>query len=142
MKKGMIILALLFLSISCTSNSEANAEERRNDFAAYIDNPTEMSFEDMEYDFGEVTEGKQVKYTFKFKNTGDQNLVLINVKGSCGCTVPEEWPKNPIAPGETGEIKVNFDSQGRVGNVRKNVRVEANTNPSLNILTLTGIVNE
>lgn len=138
----MIILALLFLSISCTSNSEANAEERRNDFAAYIDNPTEMSFEDMEYDFGEVTEGKQVKYTFKFKNTGDQNLVLINVKGSCGCTVPEEWPKNPIAPGETGEIKVNFDSQGRVGNVRKNVRVEANTNPSLNILTLTGIVNE
>ena len=142
MKKGMIILALLFLSISCTSNSEANAEERRNDFAAYIDNPTEMSFEDMEYDFGEVTEGKQVKYTFKFKNTGDQNLGLINVKGSCGCTVPEEWPKNPITPGETGEIKVNFDSQGRVGNVRKNVRVEANTNPSLNILTLTGIVNE
>lgn len=137
-----MILALLFLSISCTSNGEANAEERRNDFAAYIDNPTEMSFEDMEYDFGEVTEGKQVKYTFKFKNTGDQNLVLINVKGSCGCTVPEEWPKNPIAPGETGEIKVNFDSQGRVGNVRKNVRVEANTNPSLNILTLTGIVNE
>ena len=135
-------MALLFLSFSCTSNGETNAEERRNDFAAYIDNPTEMSFEDMEYDFGEVTEGKQVKYTYKFKNTGDEILVLINVKGSCGCTVPEEWPKHPIAPGETGEIKVNFDSQGRVGNVRKNVRVEANTNPSLNILTLTGIVNE
>lgn len=138
----MIILALLFMSFSCTSNSEANAEERRTDYAEFIDNPTEMSFEEMDYDFGEVTEGKQVKYTFKFKNTGDQNLILINVKGSCGCTVPEEWPKNPIAPGETGEIKVSFDSQGRVGNVRKNVRVEANTNPSLNILTITGIVNE
>jgi hypothetical protein len=142
MKKGMIIMALLFLSIACTSNSEADAEQRRTDFAEFIDNPTEMSFEQMEYDFGEVTEGKQVKYTYKFKNTGDQNLILINVKGSCGCTVPEEWPKNPIAPGETGEIKVNFDSQGRVGNVRKTVRVEANTNPSLNVLTLTGIVNE
>ncbi|MFT4601720.1 MAG: hypothetical protein ACI857_001903 [Arenicella sp.] len=142
MKNGMIILALLFMSFSCTSNSEANAEERRTDYAEFIDNPTEMSFEEMDYDFGEVTEGKQVKYTFKFKNTGDQNLILINVKGSCGCTVPEEWPKNPIAPGETGEIKVSFDSQGRVGNVRKNVRVEANTNPSLNILTITGIVNE
>ena len=111
-------MALLFLSIACTSNSEADAEQRRTDFAEFIDNPTEMSFEEMEYDFGEVTEGKQVKYTYKFKNTGDQNLILINVKGSCGCTVPEEWPKNPIAPGETGEIKVNFDSQGRVGNVR------------------------
>lgn len=48
--------------------------------------------------------------------------------------------KNPIEPGGTGEIKVVFDSQDRIGNVRKNVRVEANTNPSLSELTLTGVV--
>ncbi|MCB9224007.1 MAG: DUF1573 domain-containing protein [Crocinitomicaceae bacterium] len=96
----------------------------------------------MEYDFGTVKEGEQVRHTYKFKNTGDKNLILINVKGSCGCTVPEDWPKDPIAPGETGEIKVVFDSQGRVGNVKKNVRVEANTNPSLTLLTLSGVVKE
>ena len=127
---------------SCTSNSEADIEQRRTDFAEFIDNPTEMSFEEMEYDFGTVKEGDQVKHVFKFKNTGDQNLILINVKGSCGCTVPEDWPKHPIAPGETGEISVNFDSQGRVGNVKKSVRIEANTNPSLNIVNLVGIVTE
>ena len=127
---------------SCTSSNGENTEERRADFASYIDDPTEMSFEKMDYDFGTVKEGKQVRYTYKFKNTGDKNLILINVQGSCGCTVPEEWPRNPIEPGATGEIKVVFDSQNRVGNVRKNVRVEANTNPSLNVLTLTGVVTE
>ena len=139
---SFILLGLPLLLFSCTSNEAATEEERRTDFAEYIDNPTEMSFEKMEYDFGEVKEGEQVKHTFKFKNTGDQNLILISVKGSCGCTVPEDWPKNPIEPGGTGEIKVVFDSQDRVGNVRKNVRVEANTSPSLNVLTLSGVVTE
>lgn len=142
MKKFSLILIVPILAASCISNEGANEEERRVDYAEFIDDPTEISFEEMEYDFGTVKEGKQVKKTFKFKNTGDNTLILINVKGSCGCTVPEDWPKNPIEPGGTGEIKVVFDSQDRVGNVRKNVRVEANTNPSMSILTLTGIVEE
>jgi hypothetical protein len=140
MKYTVLGLFIALVITACTGNSGADTEQRRIDYAEFIDNPTEMAFEDMDYDFGEVAEGTQVKYTYKFKNTGDQNLILINVKGSCGCTVPEEWPRNPIAPGETGEIKVVFDSQDRVGNVRKNVRVEANTNPSLNVLTLQGVV--
>ena len=127
---------------ACVSDSGANEEQRRVDFAEFIDDPTEISFEEMEFDFGTVKEGEIVKHTFKFKNTGDKSLILINVKGSCGCTVPEEWPKNPIEPGGTGEIKVEFNSQDRVGNVRKNVRVEANTDPSMSILTITGVVNE
>lgn len=140
MKQGLIILAIALYGLSCTSGSQQSDEERRNDYAAYIDNPTEMSFEKMEHDFGVVEEGEQVRYTYKFKNTGDQNLILINVKASCGCTVPEDWPRNPIAPGETGEIKVVFDSQDRIGNVRKSIRVEANTNPTLSELILTGTV--
>ncbi len=142
MKTISMLFLMSVLLWSCTSNSEADIEQRRTDFAEFIDNPTEMSFEEMEHDFGTVKEGDQVKHVFKFKNTGDQNLILINVKGSCGCTVPEDWPKHPIAPGETGEISVNFDSQGRVGNVKKSVRIEANTNPSLNIVNLVGIVTE
>ena len=140
MKKMLLYISLVLFSFACTSNSEADTDQRRTDYAAYIDSPTTMSFEEMTYEFGTVDEGEQVRHTFKFKNTGDQNLILINVKGSCGCTVPEDWPKNPIEPGGTGEIKVVFDSQDRIGNVRKNVRVEANTNPSLSELTLTGVV--
>ena len=130
------------LFIGCTSNEGANAEERKLEYAEYIDDPTEMTFEKPEHDFGTATDGDMVRHTYKFKNTGERNLVLINVTGSCGCTVPEDWPKHPIAPGESGEIEVVFNSKGRVGNVRKNVRVEANTNPSLTVLTLTGKVVE
>lgn len=130
------------LMVACTSQENVNAEERKIEYAEYIDNPTEISFEQMSYDFGTVKDGEMVHHTYKFKNTGDQNLVLINVTGSCGCTVPEDWPQYPIAPGETGEIKVVFNSSGRVGNVVKNVRVEANTDPTMSVLTLTGVVKE
>jgi hypothetical protein len=138
----IFLIAIPFVMSACLTDVAADEEQRRVDYAEYIDDPTEISFEDMEFDFGTVKEGEIVKKTFKFKNTGDKSLILINVKGSCGCTVPEEWPKNPIEPGGTGEIKVEFNSQDRVGNVRKNVRVEANTNPSMTILTLTGVVEE
>lgn len=144
MKNNRLFLVLSFaiFAVGCTSSTGADAEERRTSYAEFIDDPTEISFEEMDYDFGTAKEGDQVRFTYKFKNTGDKTLILINVKGSCGCTVPEDWPTNPIEPGGTGEIKVVFDSQGRVGNVRKNVRVEANTNPTMNILSLSGVVVE
>jgi hypothetical protein len=140
MKRNLLILLFAPLVIACTSNAGANAEERKLEYAEYIDDPTEITFEKLEHDFGKAVDGDMVRYTYKFTNTGDKNLVLINVTGSCGCTVPEDWPKHPIAPGEKGEIEVVFNSKSRVGNVRKNVRVEANTNPSLTVLTLTGKV--
>ena len=145
MKKSVLFTTLILtvtasVVLSCTSDHNAQAEERKIEYAEYIDNPTEITFEEDSYDFGVVTEGEKVRHTYKFTNTGDQTLVLINVTGSCGCTVPEDWPKQPIPPGETGEIKVVFDSEGRAGNVRKNVRVEANINPSPQSVELTGVV--
>ena len=136
-----VILSMAFLALTaCTSSENADIEERKVEYAQFIDNPTEISFDEMDYNFGTVTDGDMVNHTFKFKNTGDKNLILLGVTGSCGCTVPEDWPKHPIAPGETGEIKVVFNSSGRVGNVQKNVSVEANTNPTVSKLTLLGVV--
>ncbi|MGV6861578.1 MAG: DUF1573 domain-containing protein [Putridiphycobacter sp.] len=142
MKKIILGLTLLASLGACTSNQGENAEERKLNFAQFIDEPTTIEFEEMGYDFGTVTDGDLVNKTFKFTNTGDKELVLISVKGSCGCTVPDEWPKQPIAPGQTGEIKVTFNSANRVGNVQKSVRVEANTEPTVTTLTITGKVLE
>lgn len=141
--KNFLFIVIAGALIGCnTGQSNVNAEERKIEYAEFIDNPTEISFESMNFDFGKVKDGEMVPHTFKFKNTGDQKLILINVTGSCGCTVPEDWPQYPIEPGGTGEIKVVFNSSGRVGKVRKNVRVEANTNPTMSVLTLTGEVIE
>jgi len=142
MKKTILGLLILSTVVACTNNEGENIEERKTNFATYIDEPTSITFDEMAYDFGTVTDGELVHKTFKFTNSGDKDLVLISVKGSCGCTVPNEWPKKPIAPSQFGEIKVTFNSANRVGNVQKSIRIEANTEPTVTTLTITGKVNE
>lgn len=99
----------------------------------------EIKFEETEYDFGRVVAGEPVKHVFKFTNTGSVPLLIQNASASCGCTVPR-WPKEPIAPGATGEIAVEFDSQGRVGSQNKTITIIANTQPNANVVTLKGEV--
>lgn len=91
------------------------------------------------FDFGIVDEGEIVKHVFKFKNTGNEPLVISNAKGSCGCTVPT-WPKEPVPPGSTGEINVEFNSKGKPGMQSKRVTVTANTNPTETFLEIKGEV--
>lgn len=106
---------------------------------------TTVEFETPTYDFGTVAEGEKVKYAYKFKNTGSEPLVISNAKGSCGCTVPN-WPREPIAPGGTGEIMVEFDTKGKgkEGGQKqtKRVTVTGNTDPANTFLTITGTVEK
>lgn len=106
---------------------------------------TTLQFAENSYDFGEVMDGEKVEHTYTFTNTGSEPLVISNAKGSCGCTVPA-WPKEPIAPGATGEILVRFDSKGkgRVGGgaQTKTVTITANTTPPDTRITIKGKVNK
>ena len=78
-------------------------------------------------DLGKIKEGEVVEVSYRFKNTGNKNLVIANVAASCGCTVPEK-PERPIAPGQEDVIKAKFDSKNRPkGENRKDVFVTANT---------------
>lgn len=86
---------------------------------------TKMVFEDTLYHFGVINEGDQVTKVFKFRNEGGNPLIISNASASCGCTVPT-FPKDPIAPGATGEISVTFNSNGKAGHQRKNVIVYSN----------------
>ena len=83
---------------------------------------TTVAFGETEYDFGTVDQGAVVEHVFTFTNSGSEPLVISNAKGSCGCTVPE-WPKEPIAPGATGEITVKFDSKGKKNAQNKKVTI-------------------
>jgi len=85
-----------------------------------------IKFEQEEHDFGQINQGDNVSHIFKFKNTGEADLIISKAKGSCGCTVPE-YPKEPIKPGATGEIKVSFNSAGKKGKQTKSVTLETNT---------------
>ena len=100
---------------------------------------TVMSFTETEFNFGKVKAGEKVEHEYVFKNTGKEPLVISNAKGSCGCTVPE-WPKEPIAPGASAKIKVNFDSKGKSGPQTKQVTITANTDPVQSIIYIKGDV--
>jgi len=98
-----------------------------------------FKFEETSYDFGTVNEGDMVNHVFKFTNTGEAPLVIKNATASCGCTVPS-WPKEPIAPGENGEIEVNFNSKGKTNRQNKTISITANTESSITRLTIKGMV--
>ena len=99
-----------------------------------------IEFERTSYDFGEVVQGEKLSYTFKFKNTGKSNLIIFSSEATCGCTTSMP-PKAPIRPGETGEIKVVFDSSSQKGKVPKRILVGANTYPAETSLTITANVS-
>ena len=89
------------------------------------------------WDFGTIVQGDEPEFTFTFKNTGSEPMIISNAKGSCGCTVPQ-WPKEPIAPGDTGEINVKFSSKNKKGAQNKTVTLTANTTPPTTKLRVTG----
>ena len=99
----------------------------------------DLSTYDSVYNFGKVTDGEKVVYSYRFKNNGTKPLVISQASASCGCTVPEK-PEEPIKPGETGFLKVVFNSRGRVGPVHKEVTVISNAVPAFPVLQLTGEV--
>jgi uncharacterized cupredoxin-like copper-binding protein len=82
-------------------------------------------FPETQHDFGQVSEGEKVNYTFRFVNKGQSELVIKDVKSSCGCTAAL-LSSNNIKPGQEGTIKVEFDTKNRSGKNSKTVTVQSN----------------
>lgn len=101
---------------------------------------TEIEFSETEFEWGEVIQGEKIQNVFYFTNTGDEPLIIVNAKGSCGCTVPR-YPKEPIMPGETASLLVQFDSKNKKGKQSKRVTISANTDPVNTYLTIRGLVH-
>lgn len=99
------------------------------------DGNPQFNFSEEKHNFGKIQEGTVAKHDFEFTNTGDAPLVITSAKGSCGCTVPS-WPREPIAPGESGKIHVEFNSSNRTGTQTKQVTLTANTTPNKKILRI------
>jgi hypothetical protein len=93
-------------------------------FAVNFSFAQDIKFESLEVNYGNIEKGADGVRVFKFTNSGAAPLIIENAQGSCGCTVPT-FPKEPIMPGETGEIKVKYDTQ-RVGAFTKYVTLTTN----------------
>jgi hypothetical protein len=100
--------------------------------------PDSIIFEKTTHDYGTIEKGSDGTCEFKFTNKGKSGLILNNVQASCGCTVPE-WPKEPIAAGKTGVIKVKYNTS-TVTAFSKTVTVKSNAKNSSVVLTIKGQV--
>ena len=104
---------------------------------------SQITFSKYEHDFGTVKKGKKLKQSFYFVNSGDAPLVISNAKGSCGCTIPF-FPKDPIQPGEKGQIDIEIDANNKESDkvFEVSVKVESNAENNLVKLKLKGIPQE
>lgn len=98
-----------------------------------------LSFTETDFDFKNVAEGAVATHEFKFKNTGNQPIVIANVQASCGCTTPD-WTKTPVLPGKTGFIRAAYNSAGRPGQFSKTVTVTSNAKEQSMVLSIKGTV--
>lgn len=101
----------------------------------------DMKFDKDVHDFGTIKQGDVVNYEFKFSNSGNTPLIITEAHGSCGCTVPD-WPKEPVKKGQTGVIKVSFNSAGKMGMQDKTVTITSNGKEATKILHIKGNIVE
>ncbi len=102
---------------------------------------SKIKFEVMTHDFGTIQETDgDAKCVFKFTNEGDTPLLITRAQASCGCTSPD-YPKKPVRPGESAEIKVTYHAKGRPGPFDKSIYVYSNDKSNERVmLTITGNV--
>ena len=141
MKK--IIISTFVLASIFTSCKITDKNEDRPITSEMINTDPEkapiMTFESEVFEFKDMAVGSTIKHKFKFTNTGKTALLLFDVKASCGCTVLKGWPKEPIAPGESAEIPIEF-TPNVTGKNEKSVSIVANTIPSTKKLAIKGMV--
>ena len=140
--KRLILLAILFSFLACneSASKKINTDVAQNQISKDR-KYAEITFDRIFHDFGNVNEGEIAKTVFTFTNTSENDLYIVDARGSCGCTVPN-YPKNvAIKPGESGEIEVNFDTTGRPNLQQKMVKVSANTSTGGEMLRIQAFVN-
>ena len=127
------ILAILFIGLLAQGVRAQTKEEILKDFTGPV-----FEFESEVIDYGEIAANSDGNRVFKFKNIGKSPLIISQVKGSCGCTVPTK-PEKPIMPGETGEIKVKY-ATNRIGPFSKTVTITSNAYEETKVLRIKGRV--
>jgi Protein of unknown function (DUF1573) len=134
---GLMVAAALF-SCNIRNGREHKLGLGPEPMARFHDSTT-VQIIDSAYDFGTIKDGEKVTYNYRFRNTGKNPLIIATAVASCGCTVPEK-PEEPIKPGDSGFLKVVFNSEGKEGDVHKTIVVNSNAYPQFPVLVLTGKV--
>jgi len=147
MKKVVLLIAAFAFAVTVNAQDKATPTATpvqtspATTAPAVQENPNagEFKFDVETYDFGTIKQGESVTYDFNFSNVGKEPLIISEAHGSCGCTVPV-WPKEPLKKGDKGQIKVTFNSTGKMGMQDKTVTITSNAKGGQKVLHLKGNV--
>jgi hypothetical protein len=132
MKRNLLIFVMsVIVFINANASVLSNSENIPAD-------STTISFTETSHDYGTIKKGSDGTYVFTFKNTGNIPWILSSVQSSCGCTTPS-WPNEPIEPGKSGEIKVEYNTN-IIGSFQKSVTIFSNAKTV--VLFIKGFVQE
>jgi hypothetical protein len=131
MKKFIVTAFVAFAGVLATSAQTTPAAPENK-------NQAEITFDKEVHDFGVIAQNNPATYTFTFKNTGKEPLIITNAAASCGCTTPE-WTKEPIMPGKKGFVKATYNAAS-LGVFNKAVTVMSNAKKAQVTLYIKGDV--
>jgi hypothetical protein len=122
----LFLLPFTLLILAACGNSESSGNAKSQASAVNAGQLTTIQWIDSVRDYGKINEGQKLAVSFRFKNSGNKPLIIESVKPACGCTIAD-FPKEPVQPGNEGEITGEFDSDGREGQQHKEMTVKSNT---------------
>ncbi len=169
MKKSIIVLSLFVAALGVTScekkeNTEVSTEDTvvvadtmanagMNAEAAATADPqaelikkaqsyplTSLALSENHFDFKSVKKGEKVKHVYEVTNTGENPLIISQVKPACGCTAPD-YTTTPILPGQKGSVTLEFDSSSFDGLQNKQAEIFANVEKPVVITFSANVVN-
>jgi len=99
-----------------------------------------MTFDKKVHDFGTIMDGQAQETVFSYTNTGEAPLVITEIKSTCGCTVPQDWSRAPLLPGESSQFTVKFNGKG-MNKTSKTVTIKANTQRGTESVKISAFIN-
>jgi hypothetical protein len=142
--KNILFLLSFFFLFACGDDPFSKVKSENVEKASVRDNsPSKfpvMTFNKTTHDFGVIQNGTPVETVFSYTNTGEAPLVITDIKSTCGCTVPKDWSREPLNPGESSQFNVKFDGKG-ANKTSKTVIVTANTQTGRETVKITAFIN-
>ena len=145
MKKIIYLFAIMFVFTSCGDDPFSKVKSENVKSAAVRDNAPfkypVMTFDRKIHDFGTIDDGAPQETVFSYTNTGDAPLVISEIKSTCGCTVPQDWSRAPLLPGESSQFTVKFNGKG-ANKTTKTVTINANTQNGSESVRIMAFINK
>lgn len=130
----IIRIALTLVLSIVVFNLQAQIQKKQSEVA--VEGSPQITFKEKSHDFGTIKEGEVVETVFEFSNTGNAPLIISKIKASCGCTVPSNWSKEPIQPGEESSFSVKFNSTNKPNRQSKTVTINSNAGKGVDNVTI------